>query len=299
MADINTGRKRSLTLSINKKANGNIVGGYPKTYEGKNSFIWNGKTYSTINATQFGQLNNDYYIVRLEDFKQYVQSLENGLNVDRDLVGDYTVQPTVTDQTCLVDTSQCTTTFKVSKMTSSASGYIGNSGVNSEIYLISGTENTLLHITGVTTNGSEIIGWSEDPFGNNILATGATFNIPLGCGKTYYFIITQNQVISKTFCYYPSSTILDEICATCNERVTVYFDKSLAAVSGFENVTWYSDFGLTTLVNDGFYKLTTVTINFFGSVITTTLEKPPIYTIVNGLMTAKGFCDPNLLYCCI
>lgn len=299
MADIKTGRKRSLILTITKKSNGNVVGGYPKTYSGTTTFTWDGVVYPTLTGNTFAQMSYENYLTRLEDFKQYVQSLESGLNIDRDL--DPELQPVLIDGSvsCPIDTSQCTTTFMVSKMTSGASGYINNAGVGQETYLISGIEGTNLTVTGVTTNGSEIIGWSEDAYGNNILTTGATFNIPLSCGKTYYFVITQNMVDTKTFCYYPPSTILDEICATCNESVTVYFDYSDMVANGFENVTWYSDFGLTTKVTDGFYKLTTVTINFMGISITTKLESPPIYTIVDGLVSEKGFCDPNLLYCCV
>lgn len=298
MADKNTGRKRSLTLTITKKANGNVVGGYPKTYEGKDSFTWNGAPYVTLTGNTFAQMSYENYLTRLEDFKQYVQSLEYGLDIDRDL--DPTAQPvslSATPTGCTAD--QCTTTFIVSKITSGASGYIGNAGIGMENYLISGVEGTVLNITGVTTNGSEIIGWSEDAYGNSLLATGSTFNVSLSCGKIYYFVIRQNTVAKKTFCYYPSSTILDEICATCNESVTVYFDQSNMEASGFENITWYSDFGLTTKTPDGFYKLSTITINFMGSIITSTLTTPPIYTIINGLVTQKGFCDPNLIYCCV
>jgi len=299
MGDIKTGRNRSLTLTITKKSNGNVVGGYPKTYEGKNTFTWDGITYPTLTGNTFAQMSYDNYLTRLEDYKQFVQSQESGLDIDRDL--DPTAQPTTIGDVaqCSPDPSQCTTTFMVSKMTSGASGYIANAGIGQETYLVSGNEDTILNVTGVTTNGSEVIGWSEDAYGNNLLTTGSTFNIPLSCGKTYYFVIKQNAVATKTLCYYPPSTILDEICATCNESVTVYYDQSDMVANGFENVTWYSDFGLTTKTPDGFYKLTTVTINFMGSIITSTLISPPIYTIVNGLVTEKGFCDPNLLYCCV
>jgi len=299
MGDIKTGKKRSLTVTITKKSNGNVVGGYPKVYSGTTTFTWDGVTYPTLTDTTFAQLSYDNYLTRLEDYKQYVQSLETGLNIDRDLDPDFPPTSIGDVVTCSPDPSQCTTTFLVSKMTSGASGYIGNAGVGQEMYLISGTEGTSLSITGVTTNGSEVIGWSEDAYGNNILTTGTTFNPLLGCGKTYYFVIRQNAVANKTLCYYPPSTVLDEICASCNESVTVYFDQSNMVASGFENVTWYSDFGLTTKTPDGFYKLSTVTINFMGSIITSTLDSPPIYTIVNGLVTEKGFCDPNLLYCCV
>lgn len=284
MADKNTGRIRSLTVIITKKVNGNIVSGYPKTYEGKNSFIWNGATYPTIDQSTFQKMSYDDYIVRLEDYKQYTQSLESGLIID-DVIQS-TAQPTIVDGTCSISTDQCTTYFEIVKMTSSASGYILNGGIGSDNYLISGTENTNLSITGVTTNGSEIIGWSDDQYGNNILFTGATFNIPLSCGKTYYFVISQNVVLSKTFCYYPPSTILDEICAKCNETVTVFFDKSEVDINGIDNVTWYSDFGLTIIAQTGYYKFNEV-------------SNGGIYTISDGAVIEKGFCDPNLLYCCV
>lgn len=298
MADSNTGRKRSLTVTITKRSNGNVVGGYPKTYEGKNAFTWDGVTYPTLTGSTFGRLSYEDYIIRLEDYKQYVQSLESGLDINRDL--DPNAQPCINgdgESPCLIDI--CSTTFEISKLDASATGYISNAGVGEEIYIVDGTEGTILNVTGVTTNGSEFKGWSEYPSGLNLITTGATFSVPLGCGKKYYFVIEQNVVASKDFCYYPSSTILDQICGTCNETVTVYYDSSLMVASGFTNVTWYSDFGLTTVVEDGFYKLTTTTIKLFGKVITINLEKPPIYTLVNGLVTEIGFCDANLLYCCV
>lgn len=290
MADKNTGRKRALTLSITKKINGNVVSGYPHVYSGTTSFTWNDVTYPTIDASTFQKMKHEDYLVRLEDFKQYVQSVETGLNVDNDL--DPSSQPCIIDGTCPMPVDQCTTYFYLSKMSSSASGYILNAGVGIENYLISGTEGTLVSVTGVTTNGSEIIGWSDDIYGNNILTTGATFNIPISCGKKYYFVVTQNIVLSKTFCYYPPSTILDEICAKCNETVTVYFDKSEVDINGIDNVTWYSDFELTQVAETGYYKL--VGTNSYNGI-----SNGGVYTITDGTVMEKGFCDPDLLYCCV
>jgi hypothetical protein len=297
MAYFKTGKKRSLTVTITKKSNGDIVSGYPKVYSGTTTFTWDGVIYPTLTGTTFEELSYEDYLTRLEDFKQYVQSLESGLDIDRDLDPNYPPTSIGDVAQCSPEPSQCTTTFIVSKLTSGASGYIENNG--DEIYLISGIEGTLLNITGTTTNGTVIVGWSEDSYGNNLLSTGSTFNIPLSCGKTYYFVIRQNAVAIKRFCYYPPSTILDEICTSCNESVDVYFDYLDMIANGFENITWYSDFDLTIELPDGFYKLSEITASYRGSIIVTVLNFPPIYTIVNGLVTEKGFCDPDLLYCCI
>lgn len=289
MADRNTGRNRSLTLNITKKINGGVVSGYPHIYEGKNSFIWNGVTYPSITSTQFRQLSFDNYLIRLEDFKQYVQSLESGLDVDGDLDPD--AQPTIIDGTCSIYT--CTTYFEVVNLISSATGYIQNgTGTNPQMYIITGTENAPVSVIGITTNGSEIVGWSDDKYGTNILWTGSTFNTTISCGKTYYFVITQNGVVSKKFCYYSPSTILDEICSKCNETVTVYFNKSQVDINGIDNITWYSDFGLTQVAETGYYKL--IGTNSYNNV-----TNGGVYTISDGSVIEKGFCDPNLLYCCV
>jgi len=289
MAEITTGKLRSITLRITKKINGNLVGGYPHTYNGKNQFIWDNITYPEITSYQFGRLNDENYTIRLEAFKLYVQSIENGLDIVEDIDPNAPpYKPGTIDDGCTVTGSQCTTNFYVSKMNFAASGYILNGGVGSQNYLISGTEFTNISITGVSTNGSTIIGWSDEPSGSNIISTNAILNIPLGCGSKFYLILSNDLIIAKTFYYYSADATIEEICGTCSKIVTVYFNK-LQAQNGIDknNTVWYSNMGLTKKVNGGYYKLSNI-------------PNGTIYMISMGKVIGSKICsDGDILPCCV
>lgn len=76
-----TGKKRSLTISINKTLAGELVSGYPRTYFGMQMFNYNGIEYSTISAEKLATMPVAEYESRLAAFIGYVQSQEVGLNI--------------------------------------------------------------------------------------------------------------------------------------------------------------------------------------------------------------------------
>lgn len=81
-----TGKQRSLTLQLTKTIGGQIQDGYPKTYQGRNMFLWGENYYESITANEMALLSLDDFNARLADFKSYVESLEVGLDVDSNLI---------------------------------------------------------------------------------------------------------------------------------------------------------------------------------------------------------------------
>lgn len=79
-----TGMQRSLTVSINKTIAGMQVDGYPHTYDGKLAFSFGNTNYPVINDLQLATMPTVDYQNRLMVFKNYVQSLEQGLNFSTD-----------------------------------------------------------------------------------------------------------------------------------------------------------------------------------------------------------------------
>jgi hypothetical protein len=86
MAYVNNGTERSLKVTVYKKVGGNYVQGYPKTYDGQQS--WGNPSYPTLTDTQARQLSDADYSARLLAFKSYVESIEPGVSFSADVVGD-------------------------------------------------------------------------------------------------------------------------------------------------------------------------------------------------------------------
>jgi len=78
----NTGKQRSLTVTINKTIAGVVQEGYPRVYQGRNAF----DTYALITSLQMAQMPVSDYEIRLAAFENYVQGLEVGLNFTTDTV---------------------------------------------------------------------------------------------------------------------------------------------------------------------------------------------------------------------
>jgi len=78
----NTGKQRSLTVTINKRIAGVLQDGYPHVYQGRNAF----GTYLAITSSQLGQMPVTDYDARLADFEAYVEGIEVGLSFDTDIV---------------------------------------------------------------------------------------------------------------------------------------------------------------------------------------------------------------------
>lgn len=78
----NTGYARNKSLTVTK-------GSYSHTYDITYGFTHAGKTYQSLSDQGFAQLAQDEYEKRLQDFVDYVYSLEQGLSTDcPDLIQD-------------------------------------------------------------------------------------------------------------------------------------------------------------------------------------------------------------------
>jgi hypothetical protein len=82
----NTGYQRSLTIEVNKTVAGVQSGGYPRTYNGKNEFTYNGTSYPAIDTLLLATMPIEDYQSRLYAFKAYVEALEPGLDIDAAMV---------------------------------------------------------------------------------------------------------------------------------------------------------------------------------------------------------------------
>jgi len=83
MSYVNTGIERCKTLTIDKKlAGGDSLPGYPKDYNILLAFTGPGGSYAAITETNFKRLTEANYILRLNAFKSYVQSVEGITSVD-------------------------------------------------------------------------------------------------------------------------------------------------------------------------------------------------------------------------
>lgn len=72
-----TGKKRSLTLEVNKTIAGVVAGGYPKTYRGLNAF----GSYVAMTSDQLALMPVADYEARLAAFNVYVETQEPGLSI--------------------------------------------------------------------------------------------------------------------------------------------------------------------------------------------------------------------------
>jgi hypothetical protein len=77
-----TGMQRSIKIEVNKTVAGAQIPGYPKVYSGLNEFQSNGVQYPAISGANLASMSSIAYSQRLADFKQYVQNIEQGLDID-------------------------------------------------------------------------------------------------------------------------------------------------------------------------------------------------------------------------
>lgn len=78
----NTGKQRSLNVTINKTIAGVQQDGYPHAYNGKLAF----GSYAAIDNLRMATMPIVDYEARLADFKTYVEGLELGLDFAKDTV---------------------------------------------------------------------------------------------------------------------------------------------------------------------------------------------------------------------
>lgn len=75
MSYVNTGYARNKSLTVTK-------GSYTHTYDIAAGFTHSGTTYQSLSNQGFAQLSQGDYERRLQDFVDYVFSLESGLSTD-------------------------------------------------------------------------------------------------------------------------------------------------------------------------------------------------------------------------
>ena len=198
------------------------------------------------------------------------------------------------------------TTFEPVYLTEYSDGFIvdENNNQNNISFNIEQPYNSTYTVTGTTTNSTTFLGWSlykpnrynyvnfDKLTSLNIYQhTFLTNNV-----KIYGWFLKDGPVTME-FCFYstPSGYVANEVdkefyCTTCNVLSTVYFNKTNYETNGIEGVTWYQNEGLSSVVNDGYYK-----INEGNNSI--------LYKLTNGTPTPSGLCgnksqlicDDNLL----
>jgi len=82
MAYVNTGYERCKTLNIEKSVDGVTLSGYPKQYSILAAFSINGFSFGVLTEQEFQELSSGDYGIRLNQFKQYVSSAEDGVDID-------------------------------------------------------------------------------------------------------------------------------------------------------------------------------------------------------------------------
>jgi hypothetical protein len=140
-------------------------------------------------------------------------------------------------------------------------------------------------------SGTTFLGWSYiSSSKDNIFETSNTIQIPLTTTGSIYYAVVDRNIVSASFCYYNSDPIGTVNCEACAVTSSVYFDGFLITGSNYANINWYSDVNLTTLVNNGYYKLTGVAAK---------LSTPIYYVSGNPVQTRAltGFCSDEILTC--
>jgi len=82
----NTGIERSLSLRVTKRISGIIQPGFPTIYQGIKAFTVGNNVYQQITVTQLARLTDEAFNARLADFKTHIESLEQGLNIETDII---------------------------------------------------------------------------------------------------------------------------------------------------------------------------------------------------------------------
>lgn len=98
MGYINNGKERSLQITVTKKLGGNVIQGYPRTYNGQES--WGDPGYPTLTDTEVRRLTDSEFDARYQAFKAYVESIEAGVSFTTDIQGDGAIR----------DNAACTST---------------------------------------------------------------------------------------------------------------------------------------------------------------------------------------------
>lgn len=197
---------------------------------------------------------------------------------------DYTIME-------VIQPENVTIIYEIYKLNPEATGYVTDGVTQSQKLTKTVIWNSDMSITAVTTNSSTFVGWSYSKSVQGLIQTNPIFTHSADLSITYYAIIDKVLPIEKKFCKYSTTSSQSIICDSCETIVTVYFNSALYEANGINNITWYKDRLLTTVVDDGYYK------EFFEEKIPTNV-RPLIYRLVSGTIpiSIKGL--PEFLICC-
>jgi hypothetical protein len=185
-------------------------------------------------------------------------------------------------------------TYEIYKLNPEATGYITDGPLITQRYQKTTKSvlwNSDLSITGVSTNSSIFVGWSFEKGPNALLQTNPVFLHSVQTPATYYAIIDKLLPVEKKFCKYATTAPQSIICPSCDTVVTVYFNRTQYETLGINNITWYKDRALTTVVDNGYYK------EYFSEQLSTT-DRPLIYRLVSGIIPLSGKGLPEFTICC-
>jgi hypothetical protein len=170
-----------------------------------------------------------------------------------------------------------------------ANGYFDSgSGSNFDTQTLTVPINTNLSVVATPSVGSTFAGWSTTQSIVNPLTTNTTFSHVAEYDITYYAVMNKIGVLSRSFCYYSNGSTIDNACMDCTTIVNVYFSSVSYANNSLENITWYSNEGLTIMVPNGLYKIND------GS----NINSLTIYTLTSGDASVLGICNSEPLTCC-
>ena len=184
-----------------------------------------------------------------------------------------------------------TINYEIYKLNPEATGYVTDGITQSQILTKNVAWNSNMSITGVTTNSSTFVGWSFNKSVQGLIQTNPIFNHIADLSATYYAIIDKTLPVEKKFCKFSTTSSQTIICDSCETIITVYFNRALYEANGINNITWYKDRNLTTVVDNGYYK------EYFEEK-TPTNVRPLIYRLVGGTipLSIKGV--PEFIICC-
>lgn len=201
-----------------------------------------------------------------------------------------------------VSCDQITVTFIPIYLTSYSSGYLEDEDTISHTsgFTITQDAGTYYEVEGFPTSGSTFSGWTlYRPQSRGSVArihfteTNPAYNHLFQTNITVYGIFIKDGPVTGEYCYYPTTsgyTANDEdkayYCSSCENTITVYFDKTEYYANGVDGSTWYVDEALTTVVSDGYYKL-----------YSTEALGLTLYRLENGVPTPDGICDGTLITC--
>ena len=185
-----------------------------------------------------------------------------------------------------------TITYEIYKLNSNATGYVTDGITQSEKIVKKVLWNSDMSITGVSTNSSIFVGWSFYQGTQALIQTGANFKHSADLSSTYYALIDKLLPIEKKFCKYGIDVAESIICDSCETQITVYYDKTQFDNNGINNVIWYKNQTLTTVVDDGYYK------EYF-STSTSLNDKPLVYKLIGGTIPLSSITEkPEFTICC-